>query len=499
MITVTAPTCLMYVSTSIIADQVHYCCLPLEGRSRLVDNNLFIDDPAISAHEHYLVHGKMTGGITVGCQGFTNCNGKTMSQVYGYPGAIIATEDTLTGNPYGPIDPYGKPYPDDVMTYYFVIQEKDGCKFALMYWINYQYSPDYTDAPYWVQCLTAFCVGPKDYYGQYALYGVVGHMPNRSLFKTLDSAKSAIQKCLSNLKAGNYYRTINPKSAPECFYGDNTFNVTEFNVQNLPDIRNMFRFQEYEWIPKGMSNISHGDSYSFQHLRQSAFWDAISDLKSLNQNSLQTIVEVLQFLKKVKSGKFKLEDIIPGSLSDLWLRYRYQFSTTKSDVEEALEFIQWTGIMDQKDTFFVHGAFTYNGIKCVCKVTVKNRFLSSAKQIWANLYKYGLQPNFYVVWDFTPFSFIVDWFLPVGDLCSIIDQYNHLSESYDCVNVVYSLSYGAVMASGGASLSASLYSRWVENHFPPCEFCYLYDGDNPSDKTILFRCIDTASLILGRK
>lgn len=501
MINVIAPSRLMYVSYKRIKieDDYHYFCLPLEGKSRLVKDNIFIDDPNIKAHEHYLVHGELTGGVTGGCRGLTNSQGKTLENYYGYQSdMIICTDHCYSGQPYGPIDPYGKPYPTDTMTYYYVVRQIEGYSIAILYWINYQYAPEYEEAPYWVQALSNYCVSSDvSHENKYYFWDISNFLPKERFYKNLDQAISAIESAINGIRIG---RLIRPFTASEnfVFSGDNEFDADHYDIGWLPNLKNFFKFNEYQWVPYN-SPMNLSESYSFQHLRQSAFWDAISDIKALNQNSVQTIIEVVQFLIKVKSGKFKIKDIIPSSLSDLWLQYRYQYSTTKLDVEEALEFIEWTGVFSQKDTFFVHGSHSDNGVKCLCKVTVKNRFLSEAKAWWNKLYKYGLQPNFYLVWDTTPFSFIVDWFLPVGDLCNIIDSYNNITNTYDCVNVVYSLQYRAAVGNGGVSLIASLYSRWVENHFPPCEFCYLYEGNNPSNKTIIFRCLDALSLILGRK
>jgi hypothetical protein len=167
------------------------------------------------------------------------------------------------------------------------------------------------------------------------------------------------------------------------------------------------------------------------------------------------------------------------------------------DIEEALEFVKWSGVFNlDRDTTF-RGTEVYDGVTCRCKLTIRNRFVDGLLKCWTTLYTYGAQPNFYIVWDMTPFSFIVDWFLPVGELCDIIDRYNYITDRFDCVTCVYSLSYRETMQSGHLNITYEMFSRWVENRFPSVEFCYLHEEKQTSSKTILYRGLDAASLLIG--
>jgi hypothetical protein len=47
-------------------------------------------------------------------------------------------------------------------------------------------------------------------------------------------------------------------------------------------------------------------------------------------------------------------------------------------------------------------------------------------QIWAALEKLGLDPTAGQIWDLIPFSFVADWFLPIGDSIRNVDAYNSL-------------------------------------------------------------------------
>lgn len=47
-------------------------------------------------------------------------------------------------------------------------------------------------------------------------------------------------------------------------------------------------------------------------------------------------------------------------------------------------------------------------------------------QVWSALEKIGLEPTVGQAWDLIPFSFVADWFLPIGDSLRNIDAYNSL-------------------------------------------------------------------------
>lgn len=492
---VLAPDCLYRYNTITLSDSgARYAVgLMLDGSIREFRDSIFMEDP-VQRHEKYLVHGEVDGSVTLGVKdGFENYRGETIQSSYFKDSQWLVGNRILLDHPYGHVEDR----PSDYMCYFIDQIDHDDWHLGCVWWINYQTSASHKDAPYWAQCLTKTIVFDVDSQGRpEPEYGTQTNIPEwQAFYPSLASAITAIRRWMKQVTAKrstSIRRTHVDKRY--IFRKDNLESVVQYDTGRIPDLKNFFRFKEFQWVPMG---IYHNDEYRFQHLRQAAFWQAASDIKVLNQNTVSTLVEAIQFLLKLKRGEKLLE--VPSSLADLWLSYRYQFNTTKLDLEEGLEFIKWSKIFDLSEDTFFRGSSSYDGIQCRCKLTVKSKFLSAAKDAWSTLYTYGLQPNFYLVWDMTPFSFIADWFIPVGELCDIIDRYNYLTDTFDCVSCVYSLSYGAVLNTDNVTINPRLYSRWVERRFPPVEFCYLYEGGKSSDKTILFRCLDAASLILGRK
>jgi hypothetical protein len=127
-----------------------------------------------------------------------------------------------------------------------------------------------------------------------------------------------------------------------------------------------------------------------------------------------------------------------------------------------------------------------------CRLDAKQKELSYLEQIWTGLYRYGLTPSFYVIWDMIPYSFIVDWFIPVGDILSGYDKTRMYDRTYEFSNLWYSLSYDT--ADTEAVVHA--YTRWTSDS--PPEFNGYYTLDNKgttSDKVIGYRILDTLSLL----
>jgi hypothetical protein len=105
---------------------------------------------------------------------------------------------------------------------------------------------------------------------------------------------------------------------------------------------------------------------------------------------------------------------------------------------------------------------------------------------------YGLSPSFYVIWDMIPYSFIVDWFIPVGDILNSYDKKSMYERTYDFSNLWYSLKYERTVADGS---SISAYTRWGASSPPEYNGFYTLENmGDPSKRTIGFRILDAMSL-----
>jgi hypothetical protein len=93
-----------------------------------------------------------------------------------------------------------------------------------------------------------------------------------------------------------------------------------------------------------------------------------------------------------------------------------------------------------------------------------------------------------------PYSFIVDWFIPVGDMLSVFDANSeYSSRNYTISDVCLSLSYEVPTPDG----NFKCYSRWRADPLKTFNEFYWLDKPRTSDKVKIFRVFDAVSLIMG--
>jgi hypothetical protein len=236
-------------------------------------------------------------------------------------------------------------------------------------------------------------------------------------------------------------------------------------------------------------------NYWVEYGKQHAFVEAVQSVPRMNENSLSNLKEFASFLYSLIVRR---EISIPNSLSDAWLSYRYVYNTTKMDAEQAVSFMR-----RHADKFlsglglrsYGRKTFEYEGhsVTVRCSVHLRNRALDTIGKVWRTLDTYGLKPNLYILWDMIPYSFIVDWFLPVGDVLSVSDVRQRVAEYYDFYGITYSISYEFLQD----GIRWKSYRRWVESAPPDLSGIYWLENGNVSPKLAIYRALDSASLILG--
>jgi hypothetical protein len=97
--------------------------------------------------------------------------------------------------------------------------------------------------------------------------------------------------------------------------------------------------------------------------------------------------------------------------------------------------------------------------------------------------------NPYVLWDAIPFSFVVDWFAPIGDVAEAISDAKHYSsDMYEFTSCGFSVKY--TMGEWGTR-----YYRWYQD--PPeidPSLWFKDDGGKPSGTLVAKRVGDTVAL-----
>jgi hypothetical protein len=99
-----------------------------------------------------------------------------------------------------------------------------------------------------------------------------------------------------------------------------------------------------------------------------------------------------------------------------------------------------------------------------CQVFYREKVLQGLAKLSDRSYRLGIQPNRYVMWDMVPFSFVVDWFVPIGDGLAASDRYTMFSPLYVEYpqGYNYSIRYGYKIS----GIDCDVYFRFKQKTYP---------------------------------
>lgn len=149
---------------------------------------------------------------------------------------------------------------------------------------------------------------------------------------------------------------------------------------------------------------------------QAAYVKAAEGLPSVNSNAMANLLEVAGLVAALLRG-----DVSKASkgIKDAWLAYRYAYTTTCLDIREYSDYIDRIQNLTElaaPDTIKCHGSSVdSNGFRYHCVMKVKTSE-ALPKDMKSTLSQFGLQLSKVNSWDMVPYSFVVDWFIPVSDM-----------------------------------------------------------------------------------
>lgn len=214
-----------------------------------------------------------------------------------------------------------------------------------------------------------------------------------------------------------------------------------------------------------------------------AYYNAVEKLPVLQQNTIANISEVVSTIKSLLSGYHGTAGLF-DTAKEAWLAWRYSYNTTVSDMSELATLVdRLCDLQDSLKPIRVYGvAYSYDGSAYHAAVEVDpcqflpDDFTSLAKIANAKI-------SLANVWDMIPYSFVVDWFLPIGDMCKNIDEW--LNQSDWVVNTVwYSYTHTSLD-------SERVYFRFQGK--PPV-LPRFWTPTSASSRTKCFRAADTLAL-----
>lgn len=216
-----------------------------------------------------------------------------------------------------------------------------------------------------------------------------------------------------------------------------------------------------------------------------AFYKAAENLPVVQQNTMANIVELLSTLVSLLDG-FDASDLrnIKKVGSDLWLRYRYQYNTTISDMEEILNVVSRLEAIASKE-IATYGYASDGEVEVHCEFKTHVSLPSSVNE-W--LKSVNLRPTLVNVWDVIPYSFVVDWFFKIGPMLEDLQKWLD-AETLDVSELWYSV---FKTSEPGPGILKKEYIRWRGN---PPRMPYFFSHET-SSRTIGYRIMDAITLFL---
>lgn len=319
------------------------------------------------------------------------------------------------------------------------------------------------------------------------------------------------------VKKGETWSVAKLNEAEYRYYGRRTANCSDLIPQGHADLpEQLSKFGEFTDVKDGNWPKAEGDEdpvigWAYQIRREAdtsfatkmknplhrAYSQAVGNVPKANSNSYQNIAAAYAAIKGVynvvcgcadgrtiaaarKAGKSVVEyakdvknAITQGStraarkaarkswdtMSNAWLTNRYVIATTKMDLEEYGAYILRES--SKGDAATSYGTIVEDGVTYRCKVVFHPEKLASMGPL-EKWWEYGFANPRYAVWDSIPFSFMVDWFIPIGDQLEAKDNSFFLTPyNLGLESVTYSCRY----KSEGISCDYEIYTRWPGRAF----------------------------------
>lgn len=226
-----------------------------------------------------------------------------------------------------------------------------------------------------------------------------------------------------------------------------------------------------------------------------AYKAAVEQFPKQADNNIANFIEIGQAVFGALHGDL---DSIPTTLSGLWMWYRYAYSTSRSDVQQAMSYYE-------RLKAGVELGRKYHG-----KVTVDTASVDNVEVRWSGyialdmddmaqlmahrLWSAGLEPSLYVGWDLVPFSFVVDWFLDVGDKLEDAQAEEHYYADYNISDSCYSVHYQQRQPLEFGGNTVDCYHRFYHPPVRTAQECFYSSNTNASMTTWLKRGLDVEAM-----
>jgi hypothetical protein len=209
---------------------------------------------------------------------------------------------------------------------------------------------------------------------------------------------------------------------------------------------------------------------------------------SMNSNNIANALSLFDIANSIRTGRIISDITKKGKLfeksKDAWLKYRYAYKTSMSDFEELGRYIE------QKNATICRAGSTTDKGTMMVKISISPPE-SEVNKIVSKLTEAGVAPNLYNLWDMVPYSFVVDWFISLGDVLEGITQYGRLA-AFKINYITRSWKWDHEIERGGVKAKLVYYSREVSPTAPP--YIPYQEKKGSSGKTTMMRMADAVCL-----
>lgn len=163
--------------------------------------------------------------------------------------------------------------------------------------------------------------------------------------------------------------------------------------------------------------------------------DACDNAKALSQNLCATVIDAKEIPALLKTIKDLLaKKVTPKTIANAYLVYKYAIAPSISDGQEIYSAISGPGNKKRLDAYFVRSRSNFvstdiSGNNWNTSFNLKCYYLQendAFAAIFQNMFSWGIG-SLENVWDFIPFSFVVDWFWSFGDMLAAQDTRTFIS------------------------------------------------------------------------
>lgn len=204
------------------------------------------------------------------------------------------------------------------------------------------------------------------------------------------------------------------------------------------------RSQEIALLPLSASSL-HRPNYEciFSQGNRNPYWpelasQAYQDLGMSDVNGIAFLSELLSMGEEVRSFARTLKSIPSNRVkaaASAWLAVHYGFKLTLLDIGKLKETLALQAARDtRKSRIRASKQFSVDGVSYVARYQVFYNVFGQVDDLLDQLLQLSdatlTSEN---LWDMVPFSFVIDWFVQLGDVLQSLDNYANLSQIHQVI------------------------------------------------------------------